>query len=172
MKVHTLVVNLVSFTCITIASSVERRATTISNPKTPPVTVKGNAFFAGEKRFYIRGLDYQPGILFLQVLLPDFLIDDHFIGGSSKLTDPLADPTTCKRDVDEFKKLGINTVRIYTIDNSVNHDACMKMLADEGIYLALDVNSPQYSLNRENSYKVHASYNDVRMRSILTQKLF
>lgn len=25
------------------------------------VTVKGNAFFAGKDRFYIRGVDYQPG---------------------------------------------------------------------------------------------------------------
>jgi 1,3-beta-glucanosyltransferase GAS5 len=100
------------------------------------------AFFANGKRFYIRGIDYQPG-------------------GSSKLTDPIADSTTCKRDVEEFKKLGINTVRIYTIDNSANHDDCMKMLADAGIYLALDVNSPQYSLNRLDIGATRRSYNDV-----------
>jgi 1,3-beta-glucanosyltransferase GAS5 len=82
-------------------------------------------------------------------------------GGSSKLTDPIADTTACKRDVEEFKKLGINTVRIYTIDNSASHDDCMKILADAGIYLALDVNSPQYSLNRQDSYAIAASYNDV-----------
>jgi 1,3-beta-glucanosyltransferase GAS5 len=93
------------------------------------------------------------------------LTDEILIGGSSKLTDPIADATICKRDVEEFKKLGINTVRIYTVDNSANHDQCMKMLADAGIYLALDVNSPQYSLNRENSYAIHASYNDVRIIS-------
>jgi 1,3-beta-glucanosyltransferase GAS5 len=28
----------------------------------PPVTVKGNAFFANGQRFYIRGVDYQPGM--------------------------------------------------------------------------------------------------------------
>ena len=28
----------------------------------PPVTVKGNAFFAGDERFYIRGVAYQPGL--------------------------------------------------------------------------------------------------------------
>jgi hypothetical protein len=37
----------------------------------------------------------------------------------------------------------------------------MKALADAGIYLALDVNSPAYSLNRENPDFIHASYNDV-----------
>jgi hypothetical protein len=119
----------------------QKRAT-VSNSKTPPVTTQGNAFFANGKRFYIRGIDYQPG-------------------GSSKLADPIADVATCKRDVEEFKKLGINTVRIYTVDNSKSHDDCMKILADAGIYLALDVNSPAYSLNRENTWAIAASYNDV-----------
>jgi hypothetical protein len=27
----------------------------------PAVSVKGNAFFAGDKRFYVRGVAYQPG---------------------------------------------------------------------------------------------------------------
>lgn len=27
----------------------------------PPVTVRGNAFYAGDKRFYMRGVAYQPG---------------------------------------------------------------------------------------------------------------
>ena len=26
-----------------------------------PITIKGNAFFNGTSRFYIRGIDYQPG---------------------------------------------------------------------------------------------------------------
>lgn len=32
-----------------------------SKGKLPPVEVKGNAFFAGDKRFYVRGVAYQPG---------------------------------------------------------------------------------------------------------------
>ena len=30
--------------------------------KLPPVSVKGNAFYAGDERFYIRGVAYQPGM--------------------------------------------------------------------------------------------------------------
>jgi hypothetical protein len=30
--------------------------------KLPAVSVKGNAFFAGDTRFYIRGVAYQPGL--------------------------------------------------------------------------------------------------------------
>jgi beta-galactosidase/beta-glucuronidase len=87
------------------------------------------AFWQGDKRFYVRGLDYQPG-------------------GSSAMQDPLADTTICKRDIAQFKKLGINTIRVYTTDNSANHDECMKALADAGIYVILDANNPLYSINR------------------------
>lgn len=110
----------------------------------PTVTASGNAFFAGSSRFYIRGVDYQPG-------------------GSSDMTDPLADTATCERDIAEFKTLGVNTVRVYMVDNSKNHDDCMNALADAGIYLILDVNNPLYSINRASPA---ASYNDVYLQSV------
>jgi hypothetical protein len=71
-----------------------------------------------------------------------------------------------RRDVANFKSLGINTIRVYTIDNSKNHDEGMKMLDDAGIYLALDANTPKYSLNRENADTLHSSYNDVYLQSV------
>jgi hypothetical protein len=102
------------------------------------------AFFAGTSRFYIRGIDWQPG-------------------GSSNLVDPIAQTTTCQRDIAEFKKLGVNTVRIYTVDNTANHDVCMQALADAGIYLVLDVNSPLYSINRADPAP---SYNAVYLQNV------
>ncbi|CAK7242964.1 MAG: 1,3-beta-glucanosyltransferase [Sporothrix thermara] len=110
----------------------------------PAITASGNAFWAGSTRFYVRGIDYQPG-------------------GSSNLADPLADTDVCERDITQFKKLGINTVRVYTIDNSKNHDDCMNALAAAGIYLILDVNNPLYSINRENPAP---SYNAVYLQSV------
>ncbi|KAI0885447.1 glycoside hydrolase family 72 protein [Annulohypoxylon maeteangense] len=110
----------------------------------PTVTASGNAFWAGDKRFYIRGIDYQPG-------------------GSSANSDPLVDTNTCKRDIAKFKELGVNTVRVYSVDNSANHKECMQALNDAGIYLVLDVNNPQYSINRD---KPGPSYNDVYLQSI------
>ncbi|KAK9246423.1 Glucanosyltransferase-domain-containing protein [Lipomyces tetrasporus] len=84
--------------------------------------------------FWIKGVDYQPG-------------------GSSQFAsgfDPLSDADTCARDIYLFQKLGVNTVRIYSIDPTLNHDECMTLLASAGIYLFLDVNTPIYgqSLNR------------------------
>ncbi|KAI9665039.1 MAG: beta-glucanosyltransferase [Bathelium mastoideum] len=120
------------------------RASSTGSATVPTVTVKGNAFYAGNDRFYIRGVDYQPG-------------------GSSQVTDPIADEAGCTRDIAEFQKLGINTVRVYTVDNTANHDACMNALAKAGIYLALDVNTPKYSLNRA---APAGSYNDVYLQNI------
>jgi hypothetical protein len=115
--------------------------------KLPAVTVKGNAFFANNERFYVRGVAYQPG-------------------GASDPKDPLLDLKSLKRDVENFKDLGINTIRVYTIDNSKNHDEGMKMLDDAGIYLALDANTPKYSLNRETNATLHRSYNDVYLQNV------
>lgn len=106
-----------------------------------PITIRGNAFYNGnDSRFFIRGADYQPG-------------------GSSNLTDPLANPETCKRDIAKFKDLGLNTIRVYTIDNSANHDECMAALDEAGIYLLLDVNTPKNSLNPLNNETLQVSYN-------------
>ncbi|KAK5657320.1 hypothetical protein OQA88_3384 [Cercophora sp. LCS_1] len=110
----------------------------------PTVTASGNAFWQGKDRFYIRGIDYQPG-------------------GSSAAADPLADTTVCQRDVEQFKKLGINTVRVYITDNSANHDTCMNALADAGIYVIIDANNPKYSINREDP---KPSYNAVYLQSV------
>ncbi|KAH0361111.1 beta-glucanosyltransferase, partial [Aureobasidium melanogenum] len=124
--------------------TLEARASGTSSGSLPTVTVKGNAFFAGNDRFYIRGVDYQPG-------------------GSSDAKDPLADEAGCQRDIKYFKQLGINTIRVYTVDNSVNHDTCMNALADAGIYVALDVNTPLYSIRRD---KPAISYNAVYLQSL------
>lgn len=70
------------------------------------------------------------------------------------------------RDVARFQELGINTIRIYTIDNSENHDEAMRMLDDAGIYLSLDANTPDYSLNRADLESLHGSYTDVYLQNV------
>lgn len=79
------------------------------------------------------------------------------------MADPIADVDGCKRDIPYFKKLGINTIRVYSVDNTLNHDTCMSALADAGIYLVLDLNTPKYSLNRADP---KPSYNDVYLQNM------
>ncbi|SCV05960.1 LANO_0H18976g1_1 [Lachancea nothofagi CBS 11611] len=110
-----------------------------ANTTLPIIEIKGNAFFSSDsgERFYIRGVDYQPG-------------------GSSNLTDPLGSAEICKRDVPVFQDLGLNAVRIYTVDNTLDHSECMQMLSEAGIYVILDVNTPDSSISRSNA---ECSYN-------------
>lgn len=111
-----------------------------------PIVIRGNAFFdsvTGE-RFYIKGVDYQPG-------------------GSSGIIDPLSKHGKCKRDIPLMKELGINTIRVYQVDNSENHDECMKLLEKSGIYLFLDVNTALISLW---SINTKSSYTDEYLQNI------
>jgi 1,3-beta-glucanosyltransferase GAS5 len=84
-------------------------------------------------------------------------------GGSSDITDPISDTAGCTRDIAEFTKLGINTIRVYAVDNTANHDDCMNALAAAGIYLILDTDTPNYSLNRDGPQE---SYNSVYLQSV------
>ncbi|GAM83315.1 hypothetical protein ANO11243_013020 [Dothideomycetidae sp. 11243] len=95
----------------------------------PPIVKKGSAFVdsSNNQRFAIIGVDYQPG------------------GQSAYGTgsgDPLSDGGACLRDAVLMQKLGINTIRCYNIDPTLNHDMCMSIFDAAGIYVILDVNSP------------------------------
>lgn len=111
-----------------------------------PVIIKGNAFWKDGLRFYIRGVDYQPG-------------------GSSAtdVSDPLSDKQVCQRDVAKFKDLGINTVRVYSVDPTKNHDDCMKLFEENDIHLILDVNNPKNSINRA---AAQCSYNSFYLKNV------
>jgi 1,3-beta-glucanosyltransferase GAS5 len=84
-------------------------------------------------------------------------------GGTGVESDPIANLTACERDIPYFTKLGINTIRVYAVDNSKNHDTCMNALAAAGIYLVLDTDTSKYSLNREDPSE---SYNSVYLQSV------
>lgn len=61
---------------------------------------------------------------------------------SEDYVDPLADANSCARDVPQLQELGVNAVRVYSVNPALDHDACMKALDDAGIYVLLDVSLP------------------------------
>ncbi|KAI9290627.1 glycolipid anchored surface protein GAS1, partial [Neoconidiobolus thromboides FSU 785] len=121
-----------------------------------PIEIKGSKFFdsvTGDQ-FFMKGVAYQPRA-----------------GGNY---DPLADVAGCKRDIPHLKALGTNTIRVYETYSNKSHDECMKLLDEAGIYVLLDLPTPDVSINRNqpaydttvyNFYKqkidVFSKYNNV-----------
>ncbi|KAL8882175.1 MAG: hypothetical protein Q9198_000784, partial [Flavoplaca austrocitrina] len=75
----------------------------------------------------------------------EFFMREDYLGGagngtgSTNYIDPLADQTACARDIPLMTRLRTNTIRVYAIDPTKNHDECMQMLADAGIYVVADL---------------------------------
>ena len=93
-----------------------------------PIEIFGKFFIDSITRepFYLNGLDYQPG-------------------GAAAVNlkeDVLSNPSKCIRDIVLMQDLGVNTIRVYSVNPDLDHDFCMTLLAKAGIYLVLDVNSP------------------------------
>ncbi|RUS33693.1 Glucanosyltransferase-domain-containing protein [Jimgerdemannia flammicorona] len=94
-----------------------------------PIVIKGYKFFDSvtKNEFFVKGVAYQP---------------------RTSVVDPLAQPTACQRDIPLMQKLGINVIRVYQVDPTLNHDDCMKAFESAGIYLILDLTSPNNSIDR------------------------
>lgn len=95
-----------------------------------PVEVRGQDFVdtVTEKRLMIVGVDYQPG--------------GQGAYKPSQGVDALTDADICLRDATIMQKLGVNTIRVYNVDPTLDHSMCASIFNAAGIYMILDVNSP------------------------------
>lgn len=93
-----------------------------------PIEIFGKFFVDSitKQPFYLKGLDYQPG----------------GAAAVNSKEDVLSNPQKCARDILLMQDLGVNTIRVYSVNPDLDHDVCMTMMASAGIYLVLDVNSP------------------------------
>ncbi|THY36770.1 hypothetical protein D6D01_00133 [Aureobasidium pullulans] len=104
-----------------------------------PVEVRGQDFVnsANGNRFVVVGVDYQPG-------------GQGAISANND-QDVLSDAEACTRDAALMQSLGVNTIRSYNVDPTLNHDECMSIFNGVGIYVILDVNTPLYGQHIDRS---------------------
>jgi len=126
-------------------------ASSVTATDLPSIVIKGSHFFyENGTEFFIRGVAYQQDVSSNGTTQQD--------GG---FTDPLADEAGCTRDIPLLKELGTNVIRVYAINSTLDHSACMSMLNDAGIYLIQDLSNPKVSINRNDptwTTELFASY--------------
>lgn len=100
----------------------------------PPIEIVGNKFYYSNNglQFLLRGVAYQ--------LNPN--------NSTANFVDPLADADTCKRDIPYLQQLQTNAIRVYALNVTLDHTACMEMLQDAGIYVIADLLEPNLLINR------------------------
>jgi len=103
-------------------------------------------------RFVIVGVDYQPG-------------GQGAYGTGSG--DPLSNGTTCLRDAALMQQLGVNTIRCYNVDPSLDHNDCVSIFDSVGIYMLIDVNAPVPGLSIDRS-NPSSSYTTSYLQHIFT----
>ncbi|KAJ7115292.1 Glucanosyltransferase-domain-containing protein [Mycena epipterygia] len=102
----------------------------------PKVSRTGRYLFTDDgNRFFVKGIAYQTqGVV---VAGPDNPLNE-----PSTFVDNLADDAACARDIPVLQKLGVNAIRAYATNSSLNHDSCMSALSNAGIYVILDLTLP------------------------------
>ncbi|KAF2124341.1 glycoside hydrolase family 72 protein [Dothidotthia symphoricarpi CBS 119687] len=111
-----------------------------------PITIRGRYLWRGDSRFFVRGVVYQASERFNHILDP--ITDDRL--------------PQLKQDVLLFKDLGLNTIFVYSIDNTKPHVQTMMLLEEAGIYVLTSVAIPMTSIRRKDPYK---SYNSTTIKS-------
>ena len=125
-----------------------------SSSSTPTISAVGSKFFfSNGTQYYIKGttslLSPPQNTIHFSIILTDITP-----GVAYQLTDqdPLTDTTQCKLDARQMADLGANTIRVYHVDPTADHDGCMSAFADVGIYLFLDLDTFDTQFDQDNPY--------------------
>ncbi|KAL8904329.1 MAG: hypothetical protein Q9207_003340 [Kuettlingeria erythrocarpa] len=62
--------------------------------------------------------------------------------------DPLTNPAQCELDAALMETLGVNAIRVYTVNYEDPHDECMRIFADVEIYVLADLTTPKTGFDR------------------------
>ncbi|KAI1098820.1 glycoside hydrolase family 72 protein [Jackrogersella minutella] len=107
-----------------------------------PITISGRYFFRGHERFFVNGVVYRP------------------LDPEGDPIDPLSHEhlPILERCMPLFKELALNTLYIFYLDETKNHDAAMSMLAEAGIYVLPCIAWTRYDRSFENKDAIMRCY--------------
>ncbi|KAJ7205328.1 Glucanosyltransferase-domain-containing protein [Mycena haematopus] len=94
-------------------------------------------------RFFIKGIAYQTQGLVVSG-------PDNPLNQPSTFVDNLADSDACARDIPILQQLGVNSIRAYSANSSLNHDSCMQALST--LNGSIDTTLPAWSTNTLDQY--------------------
>ncbi|KAK3700202.1 hypothetical protein LTR37_016081 [Vermiconidia calcicola] len=116
------------------------------NAQADPIVIKGSKFFYENNgtQFYIRGIAYQQSFTGATAV--------EGTGNDADYDDPLADPKACRRDLEYLTQLRTNTLRVYAVNPDEDHDECMNMFANAGIYIIADLSAPSDSIDSNDAH--------------------
>lgn len=102
-------------------------------------------------QFFIKGVAYQPS---------DANQTVSNTASGALINDPLADSAGCTQAVSLLQELGVNVIRTYRVNSTLNHDDCMETFANAGIYLFLDLETPYTTVVSDDPTWTVAQYDD------------
>lgn len=119
----------------------------------PNIEIYDNKFFnsVSQEQFFMKGIAYQPKFPDVNEFedLSENSAEDVY---DTEYIDPLSDPKICLRDIPYLVKLGVNTIRVYSINPLKNHDICMEELMNNNIYVVTDLSEPNTSIIRNDPH--------------------
>ena len=140
MRFSTSTMNIVLLVVVSVVLHNARRVAAIGESSceefAPPAEIHGRKFFSSYSGDYlpIKGISYYPrpneGNLTVTNSI-DFFTEEY--------------RHIWERDIEEFKELHVNAIRIYAIDPSLNHDGFMCALKAAGIYVIVGLAAECYN---------------------------
>ena len=108
----------------------------------PTIEIKGSKFFTSQgDQFFIKGRAFI-------VALFSLLIQPGIAYQYSATAISLVNGDQCKIDAKIIACTGANVIRVYSVDPTLQNEACMKDFEEQGIYVICEMTTPTIYINR------------------------
>jgi hypothetical protein len=101
-------------------------------------SVSGRDILLNGQEFEVKGICYQPTAIGENPITPELYYGDFYYTDANTSGIDEEFPARWARDFANFKKLGVNVIRVYQWDPNLDHSAFMAEAASNGIYILVN----------------------------------